>query len=135
MQPTKPTQPIPSKPKSSRPSIAGGILSVIAMISSGIAYGLRNSDSRSTTEVTTPVGVVNDGPVADAASGAITGILSFPFIIIAILFGSLALLFTLLRLRKVKAVGIIFSIIWIILSVLAIYIAIGVFDGMRADPA
>lgn len=131
MQPTQsPTQ----KPKSHRSSITGGIFSILALISSGIAYGLRNSDSRSTTEVTTPVGTVSDGPVADAASGAVTGILSFPFIIGAILFGLLALLFTFLRLRRVKTAGIILSIIWIAIAVFAIYTAIGVFDGMRADP-
>lgn len=132
MQPnTTPAQKTPS----TRPSIAGGIFSILALLSSAIAYGLTHAESRSKTEVTTPVGKVTDGPVADAASNAVTSVLSLPFIAGATLFGLIALLFTLLRIRKVKTPGLIISIIWIALVFWALFIAFGVLSGMKADSA
>lgn len=134
MKPENVTQ-NPLKQPSTKPSIAGGILSILALLSAGIAHFLTHSESRSTTEVTTAVGKVKSGPVADAASNTVTGILSMPFSVVAILLGGLALLFTALRLRKVRVSGWVWSIIWILISIWAISIAIGAISLLKADPA
>lgn len=134
MKPNTPTnQPVAKKP-STKPSITGGIFSFLALISSGIAHFLTHSEARSETEVTTAFGKVDSGPVAEIASDSVTGILSMPFIVGAVFFAGIAILFTLLRLRKVKATGMVFSILWIAICVWAVAIAFGAFDVIKADP-
>lgn len=121
--------------QSHKPSITGGVLAVLALVSAGISHFLTHAESRSTTEVTTPVGTVDSGPVADVASNSITGVLSMPFIVVAITLGLLSLLFTVLRLRKVKTAGLLMTIVFAVLAVWAITIAIGAMDTLKADPA
>lgn len=124
-----------TKKPSTRSSITGAVVSLLALASAGIAHFLTHSDSRTTTEVTTAVGTVNSGPVADVASDSISGVLSMPFIVIAVVLAGLSLLFTVLRLRKVKAVGLVVSVIWIVVAIWAVMIAFGALETLRADPA
>ncbi len=124
-----------TKKPSTKPSITGGVLSIIALASSGIAHFLTHSEDRSTTTVTTAVGTAKDGPIADAAGNAVTGVLSVPFSVLAIFLALLALIFTVIRLGKVKAGGMVWSVIWILLSVWAISVAIGAIGVLKADPA
>lgn len=123
------------KKPSTKPSITGGILSILALLSAGIAYFLTHAEDRSHTEVTTAVGKVDSGPVADIASQSVTGILSMPFVVVAVVLALGAIVFTVLRLRRVKAGGFIWSVIWVLLSVWAISIASGALNVLKADPA
>lgn len=134
MNPNTPQQNVPKVP-STRPSIAGGIFSILALMSAGIAHFLTHSESRTHTTVTTAVGTVDSGPIAHAASKSVTGILSMPFIVVAILFALLALLFTVIRLRKVKAGGMVWSLIWIGLSIWSFMLASGALNTLKANPA
>lgn len=124
-----------AKTPSTKPSIAGGIFSILALLLAGIAHFLTHAEARTHTEVTTAVGKVDSGPVADIASKSVTGILSMPFIVGGVLFALIALLLTLVRLGKVKSTGLAFSLIWIAISVWAIMIAFGALDTLKADPA
>lgn len=122
----------PKKP-STKASITGGILSVLAFISSGIASILVHLDQKST-------GATNDieragGAIADGITTALFAILSVPFAVGGIVFAILAIIFTLLRLRKVRIPGLIFSIVFVMLSVWAFTTAVGVFNMVKADPA
>lgn len=123
------------KKPSTRASIAGGVLSILALLSSGIAHLLTHSEDRSTTTVTTAVGTTKDSPVADAAGNAVTGILSMPFSILAIFLALLALLFTALRFGKAKGAGLFWTLVWIGLSIWAISVAVGAISLLKADPA
>lgn len=127
-------QAIKTKTPSTKPSITGGIFSILALIVAGIAHFLTHAESRTNTEVTTPFGKVDDGPVADIAEKSVTGILSMPFIVVAVLFAIIAIIFTLIRLRKVKVTGLVFSLIWLGLSIWAIVIASGAMQVISADP-
>lgn len=113
----------------------GGVFSILALIGAGIAHFLTHSESRSHTTVTTAVGTVSNGPIAQVASKSITGILSLPFIVGAICFALLAMLLTVLRLRKVKAGGLFWSIVWILLSIWSISLAAGALSTLKAHPA
>lgn len=129
--------PQPAKAPSTKPSITGGILSVLALLSSGIAnfFAYADANGRTHTEVTTAVGTVDSGPVAHIASRSVSAIISLPFIVGAVVFALTAIIFTLIRLRKVKATGLVLSVVWIVLSVWAIVVAIGALDTFRATPA
>lgn len=133
MKPNTPTQTTPKQP-STKPSITGGILSILSLISAGIAYFLTHSESRSKTEVTTAVGTVDSGPLAEIASDSVTGILSMPFIVVAVVLALLAILFTVLRLHKVKTAGWIMSILWIGLSVWALMAAVNALQVIQYHP-
>lgn len=129
------TKQTPPKAPSTKPSIAGGVLSILALASAGIAHFLTHSESRTHTTVTTAVGKVDSGPVADIASKSVTGVLSMPFIVVAVCLGLLAILLTVIRIRKVKAGGLFWSIAWILLSVWSIAIASGAMNTLKANPA
>jgi len=122
----------PVKVPSTKPSITGGIFSFLALVSSGIAHFFAHADARSHTEVTTAVGKVDSGPVADVASKSISAILSLPFIVGGITFALIALIFTLIRLRKVKTSGLVLSLLWILISIWAIAIAAGALSTFQA---
>ncbi|MGH7241080.1 MAG: hypothetical protein ACREGB_02160 [Candidatus Saccharimonadales bacterium] len=130
--PPKTTTP---KPPSTKPSIVGGIFSILALMSAGVAHFLTHSESRSHTTVTTAVGTVRSGPIAHAASKTVTGILSLPFIVVAICFALLALLLTMIRLRKVKVAGLFWSIVWVLLGIWSISLAVGALTTLKAHPA
>ncbi len=57
------------------------------------------------------------------------------FIVGAIVFALLALLFIILRLRNVKVSGLIFSIIVGALSIWSMVVSIGLMSLLKADPA
>lgn len=122
----------PKKP-STRASITGGILSVLAFLSSGIATILVHLDTTSKGAVHNDLEKAG-GAVADGISAALFAVLSVPFAVGGIIFGILAVIFTTLRLGKVKVPGLIFSIVFIGLSLWAFVTAVSVFDMIKADP-
>jgi hypothetical protein len=125
----------PVKVPSTKPSITGGVFAFLALASSGIAHFLAHADARSHTEVTTAVGKVDSGPVADVASKSISAVLSLPFIVGGITFALIALIFTVIRLRKVKTSGLVLSLLWILISIWAIAIAAGALSTFQAHPS
>ena len=127
--------PQPPKRPSTKPSITGGIFSILALLSAGIAsFFAYPNPERTHTEVTTVAGTVDSGPLADIASQSVGAVLSLPFIVGAVVFGLIAIVFTVLRLWKVKLIGLIFSILWLGLAIWAISIAIGALNVNKADP-
>lgn len=130
-QPVKP-QGAPRKP-STKASITGGILAVLAFLSSGIATILVHLDTTSKDAVHNDLERAG-GAVADGITMALFAILSVPFAVGGIVLGVLAIIFTALRLRKVKVAGLIFSIIFVALSLWAFATAVSVFDMIKADP-
>jgi hypothetical protein len=125
----------PTKAPSTKPSITGGVFSFLALIAAAVAHFLSHADARTHTEVTTAVGKVDSGPVADIASKSIAAVLSLPFIVGGVTFGLIAIIFTLLRLRKVKTTGLVVSLLWILISVWAISIAFGALTVFKAHSA
>jgi hypothetical protein len=77
--------------------------------------------------------------VADkAASGTahiFSSLIGVPFLCVGIFLGLLAIVFAIVRLRKVKTGGLVFSVIWVLISIGAIKIAIAAFSVIKAHPS
>lgn len=122
------------KQVSNRASIAGGVLSIIALILSAIGSGLIHSNIK-----TDATGYDKATQVATAAADTTVSVtvklIGVPFISFGIFLALLAILFTVLRLRKTKSGGLVLSVLWIILSVWAIKLAVAAFSLIKADAA
>lgn len=129
MQPQKPVAPVAAKKSAAGSSKTGAILSVLALIFAAIANALINARYKPT--------VNGSAEKVDAAiSGGILHILavllSVPMLIAAFALAALAIVLTIIKLRKVKATGWFTSAIWILLSIWALKIAAGAFELIKA---
>lgn len=121
----------PVKQPSHRASIAGGILSVLGLIAAGVGYSLAHAhytDVHPTTSASVKAGdAIADGTVH------VAGVLfSLPFLIGADLLALLAIIVTLVRVRKVKVGGLVVSILWLALGVWTFYIVANGFHYISA---
>lgn len=119
------------KKPSHRASIAGGILSVLALMMSGLAHIMLRLEPEHTTQATTAAEKAGQA-VADGTAKALFTILSMPFTIAGGLLGLLAIIFTLIRLPKVRVVGLILSVVWLALAAWAIWAAFGALEMVKA---
>lgn len=137
MQPNTQNQSAVSKaPKKSSTgsSKTGAVLSVLALALSGIGYGLIHADYRTKEPLNGTAEKAAD-TVASGTAHVYSSLIGVPFLVGGIFFGLLAIVFVVIRLRKVKSSGLLFSLIWIFLAVWAIKIAIVAFDVIKAHPA
>lgn len=131
MKPDNNTQTTSPKKPSTRASITGGILSLLSLASAGIGYALVNAHyAASRPLATTPEKV--DQAVADGTVHVAGIIFSVPFLVGADVLAILALIFILIRLRKVKTAGLITSIILMAVAVWSIYIVAAAFRLIKA---
>jgi hypothetical protein len=131
MKPTTQTPNTQAKAPSSGSSKVGAILSIVALIVSAIGYGLVHADY-STKEPLNGTAEKAADKVASGTAHVYSSLIGVPFLVIGIFLGLLAILFVIIRLRKVKTVGLVFSVVWILLSAWAIKIAIAAFSVIKA---
>lgn len=115
-------------------SITGFVLSLISLMFSGLANFLIHMKYTPTGPTTGSVDREVGHAVATGTTTVLGTLLSVPFLVGAIVLAIVAVIFVLVRLRKVKVGGAIFSAISIALSVWSFVIAIGLFDSIKADP-
>lgn len=136
--PQAPQQPVPvapvAKKPSTKPSITGGVFSILALIAAGIANFLTHPPLEQDPSLTTTSQKVGEA-VGNGTITVLASLLSMFFIVGAVVFALVAVIFTLLRVTKIKAVGWVFTIIWLILSVWSVVIVFGALDALKANPA
>lgn len=133
MKPNNQTQSSVKQP-STKPSITGGVLAILALLSSGFAHLILALNSSSKTSPEAAHGAVEKAGVA-VSNGSFTAlavVISTPFAFVGVGLGLIALIFTLIRLGKVKAGGLLFSVLWIILAAWAIKAGIDIFSMVKA---
>ena len=128
-------QPEPKKP-SRRASVVGITLALFSVALSGIGNFLITAEpntqpSPTASQVENQVGQA----VADGTLNTLGTLFAVPLLVGGFVFGFIAIVFILLRLRKVRVIGAIFSIIAILLVVWSYSIAINAFDLIKATPA
>ena len=130
------TTPTQTKPKvSHKGSITGFVLAVLSLISSGIASLAINAKYTPTGPTTGSVGNEVGHAVGTGTTSVLGAIFGMPFIILGILLALLSIVFIVLRLRKVRIGGLIFSIIAILLVIWSFNIALDALDLIKAKPA
>ncbi len=134
MQTTTPNQSTVAKKPSTGSSKTGAILSIVSLGLSGIGYGLIHADY-STKEPLNGTAEKAADKVASGTAHIYSSLIGVPFLAFGIFIALLAILFTLIRLRKVKAGGLVFSVIWIVVAIWAIKIATAAFSVIKAHPA
>lgn len=136
--PERASEPLPAaapiKKVSHKPSITGIILALLSLISSGIANLFIHMKYTPTGPTTGSVDREVGHAVATGTTTILGTIFGLPFMIGAIFFGLLGIIFIVIRLYKVKTVGAILSVIAILIAVWGIGISIGLFDLIKAHP-
>ena len=125
-----PTQP---KKESHNPSITGIVLAGISLGLSAFGNLLvhAHATKRDTPTLDQKVGQAVDNGVSHVL-GAIFGV---PFLVGGITLALISALLLALRLRKIRATGIILTILAVLVIIWSFSIAIGGFDYIRAKPA
>jgi hypothetical protein len=131
MQPNTQNPNIVTKKPSTGSSKTGAVLSILALILSGIGYGLIHADYSSREPLNGTAEQVGD-KVASGTVHVFSSLIGVPFLAVSIFLGILAIIFVIIRLTKVKGTGLVFSILWILLSAWAIKIAIASFSIIKA---
>jgi hypothetical protein len=132
MQQNTKTPDVPIKKPSTGSSKTGAILSILALAFSAIGSALVNSKYKSAETVTTAADKAGEA-VASGTWRVLATIFSMPLLIAGICLGGLAILFTLIKLRKVKATGWVVSVIWIAIGAWAIQLGIAAFQVISAN--
>jgi hypothetical protein len=131
MQPNKPSAPSVTSHKA---STTGLVLAILSLISSAIGNAFIRAKYKPTGGNTT----VNE-KVGNAVAGGTTHLLGIifgvPLLIGGITLAIISVIFTLIRLKKVRVGGLILTILIILLAIWSFSIAIGAFDLIRARPA
>ena len=130
MQPDTKTQ-TPVKKPSKRASITGGVLAVIGWALAGIGSLLIHADYRSDQPLTSTAEKVDDA-VASGTLHVFSVFVGVPFLVGGIVLGILAIIFTLIRLRKARSAGLVLSVVWLILAAWALQLSIAAFDTIKA---
>lgn len=123
------TKQVPKK-SSTRASITGGILSVLSLLISALGYAFAQADFKT---VQNAHGVTVKSDVVTQATGrTFSVIMSLPFLVAGMMLAGLAIIFTIIRLRKVKTTGLLISVLWLALSVWAIHLVLIGFSDIKA---
>lgn len=128
------TQTTQVKQASSGSSKTGAVLSVIALILSAIGYGLIHADYKTKQPLNGTAEKVAD-KAASGTAHVFSSLIGVPFLCLGIFLALLAVVFVIMRLGKAKAGGLVFSVIWILVSVWALKIAIAAFSVIKAHPS
>lgn len=122
------------KKVSHKPSITGIILALLALLSSGIANFFIHMKYTPTGPTTGSVDREVGHAIATGTTTVLGTIFGLPFMVGAIVLGLAAIVFIVVRLRKVKTAGAVLSVITLGLAAWAVSISIGLFDLIKAQP-
>jgi hypothetical protein len=130
---TPPAPAAPAKKSSHNPSVTGIVLAGISLGLSAFGNLLvhAHATKRDTPTIDQKVGQAVDNGVSHVL-GAIFGV---PFLVGGITFAIISAILLALRLRKIKATGIVLTILAVLIIIWSFSIAIGGFDYIRAKPA
>ena len=119
---------------SHKPSITGFVLSCVSLAASGIGHLII-------TAKYTPKGPTTGSAEAEVGHAVATGTTSvlgalfgYPLLVVGIVLAIVSIILVLIRLRKLRAGGLIFSAIAILLAIWSLSIAFGAFDLITAKP-
>lgn len=128
---TTQTQNTSVKQPSHRASITGGILVIISLLLSAIGSGLVHANFKTdaskydaATKATTAA--------ADTTVNVTVKLIGVPFLAVGIFLAILAVVFTVIRLGKVKSGGLVLSAVWILLAIWSVRIATTAFSILKA---
>lgn len=126
----------PSQPQvSHKGSITGFVLAVLSLICSGIANLAIHAKYSPTGPTTGSVDKEVGHAVATGTTSILGAIFGMPFIFFSVLLAIVSVAFIVLRLRKVRIGGLIFSIIAVLLVIWSLNIAFDALDLIKAKPA
>jgi hypothetical protein len=130
---TPPASAAPVKKNSHNPSVTGIVLAGISLGLSAFGNLLvhAHATKRDTPTIDQKVGQAVDNGVSHVL-GAIFGV---PFLVGGITLAIISAILLALRLRKIKATGIVLTILAVLIIIWSFSIAIGGFDYIRAKPA
>jgi ABC-type thiamin/hydroxymethylpyrimidine transport system permease subunit len=123
------------KKASHKPSITGIILGILSLAASGISNLMVHAQYTPKGPTTGSVEAEVGHAVATGTTSILGAIFGMPFIVLGVVLGLASILFTVLRLRKVRAAGLIVSILVILLVVWSMSIAVDSLNYIKADPA
>lgn len=121
------------KKVSHTPSVTGIVLAAISLMLSSIGNALvhAHAPSRNTPTLDEKIGQAVDNGTTHVL-GALFGV---PFLVGGITLAIISGIFLALRMRKIRATGMIFTLIAVLVIVWSFSIAVGGFDYIRAKPA
>lgn len=125
---------VPAKKPSHRTSITGGVFAILSLIASSIGSAMIRTDFRPEHVANNTASKV-DAVVTTTTVHVTASLLAVPFLVGGIVLALLAILFTLIRLRKVRAGGLLFSLVWLALSAWSLQLAIHAFNLLKANPS
>ena len=135
MQPTTQNTSQKSQSKvSHNASITGFVLAVLSLISSGIGNLLIRAKYTPTGPTTGSVENEVGHAVATGTTAALGAVLGVPFLVGGFMLAFISIIFILLRVRKIRVGGFIFSAIAVAIVVWSVSAAIGAFELIKADP-
>ena len=135
MNNTTPT-PVPVQPpkQSHKGSITGFVLAVVALAVSGFGSMLIHAKYKPVGPQTGSANEVVGNAVASGTTKFLGTVFGVPLITLGIVLSILSVLFVIIRLRKVKASGLVFSVVAVLLAVWSFMISIRAFDLIRFHP-
>lgn len=131
---TSPQQTQPPKKVSHKASITGFILAVVSLLFAGIAKLVINAEYTPTGPTEGTVEREVGHAIATGTTSILGAIFGVPFLVGAIVLAIASFIFIVLRLRKVRIGGLVFSIIAVLILVWSMSITFEAFDVIKADP-
>ncbi|MFA5003836.1 MAG: hypothetical protein WC498_00990 [Candidatus Saccharimonadales bacterium] len=118
-----------AKPKG---SISGFVLAVLSLILSAIGSGLVHAHFNGTKPATTTVEKAG-GAVANGTVHVVSTLVAMPFLVVGFALAVFAVILVVVRLRKkLKAGGLLFSVVSLLLSIWSFGLVIGAFSLIKA---
>lgn len=124
-----------AKKASHKPSITGFVLTLVSLLFTALANFSIHAKYTPTGPTTGSAEAEVGHAIGTGTTTVLGSLFGMMFIVGAIVFALLALLFIILRLRNVKVSGLIFSIIVAGLSIWSMVVSIGLMSLLKADPA
>jgi hypothetical protein len=123
-------------PKAShKGSITGFVLALISLFSSGIGHLLVHAKPELASSTNNDINVKVGNAVSTGTTKVVGTVLGVPFSVLGITLAIIAVLFVVLRLRKVRTGGFVFSALTIFIAIWSLKISIAVFELIKAHPA
>lgn len=126
------TTPTPIQTKKPKGSITGFVLAILSLIASGFGSLLVHANFHSKQPLTTTSEKVGD-TVAAGTGHVVSSLISVPFLAVGIALAIIAAVFVLARLGKhLKAGGLVFSVVSILLGIWSFSVAVNAFSLLKA---
>jgi len=119
------------KAPSTKPSIAGTVLSVMSFVANGFGWLLVHANFHSKQTLTTTSQKVGDA-VGSATGHVLASIVAVPFLLVGMVLAVIGAVFVIRRFSKVKAGGLLMSVLWLALCIWGFWLAVSAFHLLKA---